>query len=289
MYDCDRFILPAIENCAPFVEKIYIARSDMPWSYDPAARDRFRNRTSAEILLESPHFKKIELVEGDWPTEEAQRNSCLERARAAGFDYMIIQDADEFYTREAYAENLRGIAENPGYDYYTAPFLGFWKSLKYVLIGAGGSNVTGRPPFAVDCRREVSFTRARLPQPRKSFDLSGECYHLSFVLSDDEVRGKLGTWAHAHQFDRERWFLRKWLGWNPVYTRNLHPTNPKVWRRAEEFHGAMPPETATLDVPLAAPRFSAASLVWEQYHKVFLAALDSARAVKRKIVEMEKV
>jgi len=285
MFDCDRFILPAIENCAPFVEKIYIARSDLPWSYDPAAREKFSNKTSPDILRQSPHFDKIELVEGDWPTEEAQRNSCLERARAAGFDYMLIQDADEFYTREAYAANLRGIEENPGYDYYAAPFLGFWKSLKYVLLGADGSTVTGWPPFAVDCRRDVAFTRARLPQPRSHFDLPGECFHLSFVLSDDEVRGKLGTWAHAHQFDRERWFRRKWLDWNPAYTRNLHPTAPKVWSRAAEFTGALPPEAAALDVPLAPARFSAASFAWEQYHKAFLAALDSARAVKRKIVK----
>src|SRR2546430_1256036 len=105
MFNCDQFILRMIDNCAPFVEKIFVAYSEIPWTYNPNARGKYKNPTHKELLQKSKHLSKIELIEGVWERDEEQRNACLDRARAEGFDYLIIQDADEFYINNAYQRN----------------------------------------------------------------------------------------------------------------------------------------------------------------------------------------
>ncbi len=128
-FDCEQFILRTIANCAPFVEKIFITYSPEPWSaYNKNARDLFKNPSNPEILKQSPHFGKVELIEGIWDTEEEQRNDCLKKAKEQGFDYLIIQDADEFYLPEEYEKNIQGIATFPNYNYYRNPWYFFWKS-----------------------------------------------------------------------------------------------------------------------------------------------------------------
>ena len=118
-YDCDQFILKVIENCAPFVEKIYVTYSPEPWNaYNKSARDHYKNPSNPEILKQSKHYSKIELISGVWEKEEDQRNECLERARKDGFDYMIIQDADEFYNPSEYQKNLDQIILNPDHHFY---------------------------------------------------------------------------------------------------------------------------------------------------------------------------
>ena len=113
-YDCEQFILRTIENCAPFVEKIYILYSELPYSkYNPEARKKYSNTARKEILRESKYSTKIDLIEGNWDNEEEQRNECLYKAKAEGFDFLIVQDADEFYLPEDYKMNIEGMTTNP--------------------------------------------------------------------------------------------------------------------------------------------------------------------------------
>lgn len=44
---------------------------------------------------------EIEVICSDFETEEDTRNDCLDRAIAEGFDWLVIQDADEFYPTAA--------------------------------------------------------------------------------------------------------------------------------------------------------------------------------------------
>jgi hypothetical protein len=81
LFDCDQFILRAINNIAPWVDRIYVAYSPNPWGYNESARDNFANTTDPGILRQSPHSEKITLIQGDWLTEEAHR---LRRTRARG-------------------------------------------------------------------------------------------------------------------------------------------------------------------------------------------------------------
>jgi len=239
MFNCEEFILLTLRNCGPFVGRIYVAYSEKPWTYNPDARLNFVNQTDKNILKLSEYYHKIEILEGVWEKEEDQRNACLDKAKADGFDYLIIQDADEFYSREDYKSNLYEIESNPDKDVYITPWCSFWKSLDYVIESKEGTIVIGTPEFAVNCKSETRFIRARTTNARSKHSLNGLCYHLSFVGSDVGVWRKINTWGHSHQFDRKKWFEQKWIKWTPS-TRNLHPVEPAAWKKAIKFEGQLP-------------------------------------------------
>jgi len=252
MFDCERTIVQMLDNCGPFAEKIYITYSELPWTYNKGARDRFRNSTDKEIIKKSRYFSKIELIEGLWETDEDQRNFCLKKAKEDGFDFLIIQDADEFYTSEDYEQNIKEIISNPDCELYLTEFRPFWKDLHHVLVNKRGMFTDekggGYSEFAINCKKNVSFTRSRLTNANQKLVLSGVCYHLSYVHSDEEIWKKISIWGHSHQFNREDWYRRKWLMWNES-TQNLHPLNPGIWKKAVYYEGTLPKELASIEVP----------------------------------------
>jgi len=248
MFDCDEFILRMINNCAPFVEKIYVAYSELPWTYNPNARKFYTNSTSKDIIKKSKHFQKIELIEGNWEKEIEQRNACFDKARADGFNYLIIQDADEFYTEDSYKKNLEEIVRHPNFDVYTTPWYVFWKNLDYVLEFRQGGITGINPGFAVNCNSKVRFESGRTTSSKNIHHLSGVCYHLAYALTDEKIYRKINTWGHSHQFNRDSWYYRKWLNWNEN-TKNLHPISPGYWPRAVRFSGSLPEALIEFDSP----------------------------------------
>lgn len=239
LFDSQKWILKMIENCGPFVEKIYVAYSELPWTYNPNARNNFKNTANPSILLNSQYANKIELIHGVWERDEDQRNACLDRAKADGMDFLIIQDADEFYKQSDYSRMIEQIANNPDYGFYKTPWCIFWKSFDYILEGENGSTVIGFPEVAINCKHNVRFTRARTPNSNNYFLLDALCYHGSFVSTDDEMYRKIHTWGHAHQFDRDMWYQNKWLKWTESLE-DLHPVSPHVFRRAVRYTGDLP-------------------------------------------------
>jgi len=239
LFDSQKWILKMIENCGPFVEKIYVAYSELPWTYNPSARNNFKNTANPSILLNSQYANKIELIHGVWEREEDQRNACLDRAKADGMDFLIIQDADEFYKHSDYSRMIEQIANNPDYGFYKTPWCIFWKSFDYILEGENGSTAIGFPEVAINCKHNVRFTRARTPNSNNYFLLDALCYHGSFVSTDDEMYRKIHTWGHAHQFDRDMWYQNKWLKWTESLE-DLHPVSPSVFRRAVRFKEDLP-------------------------------------------------
>jgi hypothetical protein len=228
-----------IENCAPHVEKIYIAYSPYPWTYNPSARKNFMNRTSPDILKQSPHYHKIHLIEGVWTKEEDQRNECLEQAQQDGIDFLFTHDADEFYTHTDYQKMLDFISQNPENDYYKARWYTFWKSFDFVLVDDQGKLDSSCPEVVINCRKNIKFKHLRVPEGVKFETMDVICYHGSYVLTDEEVYEKISTWGHAVHFDRTLWFILKWLAWKPAM-KNLHPAIPKAWKTAIEYNGSLP-------------------------------------------------
>ena len=254
LFDCDQFVLRTINNCSRFVEKIFISYSKYPWIYNKQARAHFSNTSNLELLKTSPHFSKLDIIEGIWNTEEDQRNTCLERAREEGFNYLIIQDADELYCQEQYKKNISGILENQDYAYYTTPWINFWKSLDYVLefkdpgFGEKDTIYSRCANFAVNLKQETRFVRKRIINLTESVQhLSGICHHLSYVLSDQEVLRKISTWGHAHQVNVNNWYKWKWLAWQPSTT-YLFPIISVTANRAVPYHGPLPEELSDFPV-----------------------------------------
>ncbi len=257
-FDCEQFILRTIENCAAYVEKIYIVYSLLPYSkYNSNARDQYTNPSSLEVLKQSPHFSKIELVEGVWDSEEEQRNTCLRRARDAGYDFLIIQDADEFYLPEEYEKNIKAMIQNPDYCFYRNPWYFFWKSTEYILINWHPlvyKNWRESDPykftpfgynacFAINCKKDVLFANRRMPgKVNESLMLSGICHHLSFVMDDEQMRRKLDIWSHSNQvLNLKKWYSVKWKGWAPG-VKNVHLISLVEFPYVKKYIGKLPKE-----------------------------------------------
>jgi hypothetical protein len=165
---------------------------------------------------------KIVFIEGIWDTDEAQREHALQVAKKDGIDYLIIQDADEFYMPDQFLLNLKTIEQYPNYPAYTCPWVKFWKSTDYVMearVHDGKQNqvISLCPNFAVNVNWPgIHFNLSRLVNEiDKAYKLPGLCLHLCWVLSDDQVLKKISTWGHSHQFDYKIWYKHKWLAWTP--------------------------------------------------------------------------
>ena len=248
LFNSDKTIVHAIDNGGKFVEKIFVGYSQYPWfAYNPNSREKFRNTSSPDILRKSKYFDKIELVEGDWRSDEDQRNEIVQRARSQGFDFLIFQDADELYSYDDWRSNIQGIVNNPNYMIYQTPWLNFWRNLDYILVsrehlGVKNTTITTCSAFAMNLKMnpETKLTFARVFPTKSVYRLSGMCFHLSYVLSDYEVFAKIGTWGHSHQVNKN-WFKWKWLAWHPG-KRNLNPISSVEWPRAVRYTGPLPPE-----------------------------------------------
>jgi len=255
-FDCDQFILRTIANCAPFVDKIFIIYSPEPWSaYNKDARKLYSNPSDPEILKKSPFFSKIQLIEGVWDTEEDQRNACLDIAKEQGFDYLIIQDADEFYLYDEYKKNIDGIIKNPEYDYYRNPWILFWKNIRTILLNLhpiSHKNYKFQRPytltrfsynanFAMNLNKGVRFSDKRLPSSTSFFLLNGFCHHLTLVLNDEQLERKLQTWGHSHQISLKFWLETKWYCWNG-HQMNLNLIEPGNWPVTCNYDGPIPAE-----------------------------------------------
>ncbi len=254
LYDCEQFILRTIENCAPHVGKIYVSYSPYPWNaYNKDARKNYANKTNPDIIKESVFIDKIELLKGEWDTEEEQREHCRLKAIEDGFDYLIIQDADEFYLPNCYTNNIKGIIANPNFEVYQTPWIIFWKSTSYVVLnkehlGTPNTIYSTCPLFAINLHLPVKFESRRVPLSAKSvYRLEGICYHLSWVFSDSDVLSKISTWGHSHQVNKN-WYKWKWLGWKPE-TKYINPMHSIAWTKAIKFEGELPKELLTFENP----------------------------------------
>lgn len=262
-YDCEQFILRVIANCAPFAEKIYVSYSPLPWGYNPRARELFKNRSRPEVLKDSPYWSKIDLVEGDWLTEEEQRNEVVDRARREGFDLLIVQDADEFLLPEEYEANIAAMCREPQVPYFRNRWHLFWKSPRHVIVNRLVMTYrAGRPvtfernvmheycmAFALNLRTDVRFAANRMPTHLDDYVvLPGFTQHFSFVFSDEEIMRKISTWGHTRQiYDHQLWYRVKWLGWTES-TRNLSPMSPTDYARAVPFTGRLVDEMRDFQV-----------------------------------------
>lgn len=253
-FNCDEFILHAIDNTAEYVDIIYILYSPVPWVYNDQARNEIQNVSSLDILKKSKFFHKIKVIEGVYNTEEDQRNEGLQMARADGINILVIQDPDEFYFPQDFQRNLQEILRYPEAWYYRNPWYLFWKRKDHVIKfkeahGQKHTIINYNPAFALNCDSPVSFRKNRLVNTTDATFLEGPCFHLSYYLSDEQLLRKVNTWGHADQLmDKNKWFKYKWKAWNPNKKR-LNPFNPIHWERAVNFDGEVPKEISGIPVP----------------------------------------
>ena len=240
LFGQDRWIMKNIENTYPNVDKIYVAYSKLPFNYNPNARQEYVNSFDIDIIKKSKYIDKITIIEGDWLREEDQRNSCINEAKRDGMDYMMIQDADEFYFSCSFNLMKKHIIDNPDYDSYTCPWICFWKSMKYITVSDTLNKIIGYPTIFINLKNEIRFINKRTLNS-SSFSRIPDviCYHIAYALTNEEMKMKLKTWSHAADFNVDHWYDNIWLKWYPDMT-NLHPINPSAWYKAIEFNEEIP-------------------------------------------------
>ncbi|SHF73083.1 hypothetical protein [Flavisolibacter ginsengisoli] len=232
-YNVNRFLKAVIGNLEPHVDKIYIAYPERPFGYNTASRQNLVNPTKLEDILSITDSNKIEILRGDWITEEDMRNDCLQKARFEGFDWFLIQDADEFYTESTWNQIKRILLSNKSDNCFKTTWYNFWKSSQYVLVQPDGSIKNTNASFAIRCNSDIKFLRKRwfggnIPV------LDCPCYHYGYVMSDREMAEKITTWSHANDIFNNNWYKHKWQNWNES-TRFLNPIEPTMWSRAIRF------------------------------------------------------
>lgn len=289
-YNVDLFIEHTLRNCAPHVSKIYVMYPGRPWGYRPEAREARTNPTSKafvqkaieKVKRELPKPPEFEIIEGDWELDEDTRNAALDKARSEGFDWLLIQDADEFYTKSAWEMLLRKLAVTPADCIRTSWYI-FWKSPQTVIEHHHGSIKDNNVGFALRCAEGIRFERSRTPNTNNVELVDASCYHYAYVMSDEAMFEKITSWGHSHQFNPTRWYRRKWQRWT-LSSRNLHPVHPKMWRRVVRFPNEQPdfaenfPFTADLDAtPTAAETLGAA------IENISIAATSGAKLIWRYI------
>ena len=291
-YNVDLFIDEALKNSAPNVDKIYITYSILPWGYNKTARMTNRNPTTlgrvkdAILRLKAEIGPKadIEIIQGEWESEDETRNLCLDKATKEGFDWLIIQDADEFYSQNSWKMIKDVLRDDAISECIQTTWYTFWKSSHFVIQNKNGDIKSNNVCFALRCGSGKRFVGSRATTSDKISLIDAPCYHYSYVMSDDEMVEKVTTWGHAHQFDSRKWLRHKWFNWN-LDTRNLHPLDPAAWRRVIRFPNEQPDFSTKFALPITVKRDvslrdSLGNLAWDMNAEFY----HAARKMKRSVV-----
>lgn len=225
-YNEERFIKPFINHIPDWVEEVTVLLSSSPWFGKPEPTDK-----TYQLARET----RATVVQNDWKTEEEQRNTGL--ALHQDKDWIIWLDPDEFLDDHN------------------------WNQLKgYLEISRDGATVVegqntywkdgwvATPPkdyqMLIATRPHVKFIDKRVVNC--GFNVAPIwLHHFSWARTDAEVKKKITHYAHAKDFDTEKWYTDVWLKWKPG-VKNVHPTSPETLHDFEKAN--LPPELEALNL-----------------------------------------
>lgn len=282
-YDINNSLKDVIENISNHVDKIFIAYPKRPWAYKVDERNNRQNPTSLNFILECSKGHNIEIVEGDWKYDEETRNACFDLAKSQGFDWFMIQDADEFYDDEGWNLILKTLKKSKNQTFFNSTWYNFWKSSDCVLLCENDDIKSQNGSIALRCNNNIRFSNKRLPNIEKPQIIDARCYHYGYVRTDLEIEGKIKTWGHTNEFDNEKWYLNKWLNWNKN-TLNLHPVNPKSWKRAIKFPYNQPNFSKKFKYKIEFKKLNFMDQVDNFIYDTKLLPLYFARNIKKKLI-----
>jgi hypothetical protein len=196
-YNVTPTLRAVLENMSPHVDKIYVAHPLRPWNYVPESRASKLNPTTTADVLAASKDLNVEVLEGDWETEEGSRNACLQRAKEEGFDWFLTQDADEFYTNQSWQMIRKQLMNSIHEESFVTTWYNFWKSAQYVVVNEYGDIKGTNAGFALRCKPDLFFERARITNAKRTLAIDCPCYHYGYVRTDAEISEKVSTWMHA--------------------------------------------------------------------------------------------
>ena len=215
-YNEERFIGACIKQFSHTGLEHLVLISLNPWngaSFKPDRTNDIASNLGAEVVV------------GDWDTEAHQRNYGLNYFKDKGCDWVLIVDADEYYSPESIAK-LSYSLEQDVEAIVANDMVVYWKDIDHVVT----PRQEDRPIVAI--RPNQHFIIGR-----NSFSNIGETeatlHHLSYVRDDDGMYKKIMSFTHATDFDTKEWYDRVWLNWDESST-DLHPVNPAQFKVAEK-------------------------------------------------------
>lgn len=210
VYNETTLLKACLKQFPEWVSKITVLVSELPWF----GRQSETAHKTWEILQEWPD-KRVEAIKMHWKTEQDQRNWGL--GHFSEFDWVLILDADEYFTGEGWDVLYGGMSEWRQTDMIVAPMKTYWKTPEWVWKPAD----LHMPAVAVRPRKTAFFDK-RQTTTNVHRILPIDMHHFSWVRTDEEVLQKIQNYMHAPDFDGKNWYDTVWKAWEPSM-KGLHP------------------------------------------------------------------
>lgn len=218
----EKLIGPCIEQFGGFDFPHIVLVSTRPWR-----GNYYMDNTWLEAEYMGAKGYNVHVYKKIWANQAEQFNYGLDILEEAGYDWALIVDADEFYTPEDIGK-LVGEIRTTDVSVIRAPFMDvYWKTPCFRIT----PEQNDRPIIAV--RTNERFVEKRQVNSNYSTDRLSKAnlHHMSYVRTDEDMKKKIETFEHSHEFDTKSWYNVVWLNWSPEKI-NLHPVVPNQFERA---------------------------------------------------------
>jgi len=225
----EEYITACINNWKGVVDKHLVLVSTKPWNGDCATDTTFFKSRNAGA----------ETIAGAWKTEAEQRTWGL--ARLYDYDYVIIVDADELYTKEDQKKIINRL-DNPIDISYRSDigipafrcktFTTYWKNPDYIL----DPKDRHKPIIAVDPKqlychehRQFMYINNSTGSLEYAPEIDINCHHMSWAKPDHKVAEKINSFSHCDDI-RPNWFDEVWMKWSPGDETLIRPYGQEQYR-----------------------------------------------------------
>ena len=237
VYEDWRWLNLSIKSVYDVCDKIYFMISIKP--YFGQMINNENNKKTIDIINNYPDKdNKFKIIYGDWGQSQAdQRNEGLNILKEDGIQYCFVIDADEIYETFQLKSMLTYVSYFPTIPVWRCQALTYWKNEKYIIDPPESYllqilvQTDGRAKF-VECR-EANVNGQ--DQSRAIPIQLGVMHHMSYARTDEEIKRKMETFAHAPAVV-SNWYENVWLAWDNNHNlENLNPCWPAAYRRAVEI------------------------------------------------------
>lgn len=222
-----RFIFPFLNRVPDWVEETLVLVTEKPW---------FGKELPDDGTVQKARKCGATVIEYPWESETEQRNAGQEYF--TGHDWVIILDPDEFFDDNNWANLKSLIDSNPPNDAFVVDHQKvYWKDGWYATPDRDYQQlILVRPGVRFVDKRVVGSSYAVAPLA---------LHHFSWARTDDEIWNKISHYAHANDFDIEKWYEEVWKQWKPG-DEDVHPTSPETLHQFVKAN--LPPELAELNL-----------------------------------------
>jgi glycosyltransferase involved in cell wall biosynthesis len=210
-YNEEEWIGDCINQFRPFKLDHLVLLSTIPWNGQPVESDRTLNICKA---------KGAKVISGYWETEYEQRNYGL--AYFYNYDYVLIVDADELYSRQDIENILKSLRGHKAYR--VAKMETYWKNTDYVFEPPDKH----KPVIAVDPKQCIFYEHRQIRQicdKTPYFEqplIDTTLHHMSWAKSDKKIYEKINSFSHCEDIDIN-WYYDVWLKWKPKSDMMIRP------------------------------------------------------------------